>query len=114
MGFGYAHWHWHLAEAHGLAVGALEFGADAIAQPIAIHRIGGDQVPAQPVGQPGRQQQTLHRVGALHVEVELHHVVEGIAPRGWIKHHRQRFAPAAQPQPVEVVDRLARCNPVHQ
>ena len=115
VGLGHAHRHRHQPEAHGFAIGALEFGAIAIAAGFAR----GDheavfEVPAKPVGNPGGQQQPLHRVVALHIDVELHHVVEGVAAAGRVKHHRQGLAPAAQPQPVEVVHGLAGADPLHQ
>ena len=71
-------------------------------------------MPAEPIRDPCRQQQALHGVIAFHVDVELHHVGEGIAPRGGIEHHGERFSPAAQPQPVEIVHGLARINPGNQ
>ena len=51
---------------------------------------------------------------ALHVDVQLHHLIEGIPAGGRVKHHRQGFPPATQAHPIEVVDGLAGFDALHQ
>ena len=41
-------------------------------------------------------------------------MVEGIATGRRVKHHRQGFPPSAQTHPIEIVDRLARLDALHQ
>ena len=48
------------------------------------------------IGDPGGHQQALHRLMPLHIDIELHHMGQGITPAGVVKHHGQVFSPAGQ------------------
>ena len=80
MDAGGPHGYRHQPELDGGSVGALKLGPDATAQAVAINRKAADQMPAEAIGDPGRQQQALERVIALDIDVELDHMLEGIAP----------------------------------
>ena len=73
VGAWFAHWNRHLAELDQLAVAAAEAGCDAIT----FGASGLFQAPAQPIGNPGSHQQTLHRLMALDIDIKLHHMGEG-------------------------------------
>ena len=51
---------------------------------------------------------------SFHVDVQLHHVAEGISTIRRIEHHGQGLMPASEPQPIEVVDGLAAFDPCGQ
>ncbi len=86
-------------EAHVLAISALKFGADALAGAVVVC-VGGDQ--CQPGGRSFSQAASNDpSLGCCPPRRVDCHMAEGIPPCRWVKHHRQRFAPAAQSQPVE-------------
>ena len=73
--------------------------------------LGALQMPAQAIGDPAGQQESLNRMVSFHVDVQLHHMAEGVSAVRWIKHHGQGLMPASESQPIEVVDGLAAFDP---
>ena len=110
MGAGLPNRDGHLAELHGHPIGPPEAGADAIA----VAMVAGFQAPAQAVGNPSGHQQALHGLMPLHIDVELHHMGQGITPAGVVKHHGQVFPPAGEAIPVQIADGLAGCGALAQ
>ena len=54
-------------------------------------------MPAEPIGNPGGQEQSLDRVLAFDIDVQLDHLIEGALAAGGVEDHRQRFPPGPQP-----------------
>ena len=108
MNTGLTHGNWCHTHLHCGAIRPLERGGDALVGMVLM----GVQRPTQAIRDPRAEQQALHRMIALDVNVELHHVAQGIPPVRRIKHHRQRLMPAAQTQPIEIIDGLIGCDSV--
>ncbi|CAI8401241.1 MAG: Uncharacterised protein [Cyanobium sp. ARS6] len=85
----------------------LESGADALIR--VVLRV--PQFPAQAVSNPGSKQEALHWMIPFDIDVQLNHMAKRIASMRRIEDHGKGLMPAAEAQPVQIVDRLPRFNP---